>query len=271
MSRIESREACPHCRARGKDRHGDNLAVYSDGHKFCYSCLYFIPSSDRAKIMTQEKHEHYTSVTLPQDAAKEIDTEAALWLAKYDITRDEVTEFKLKWSDDKKWLIFPVYGVNHDLLMYQARTFRGAQPKYLTFGSPERVLSIYNQKDKASSHTNLVVVEDMVSAIRISRQFSAMPLWGSSISISKIGRLQFTHCDNLIFWLDYDKRQTSMSLANKARGFGFKSAVIITKQDPKDYSDPEISEFVSPLLYDPTVKPGSSSERSLLAANECAC
>lgn len=31
---------CPKCASRGLDKSGDNLAVYSDGHAFCFSCNY---------------------------------------------------------------------------------------------------------------------------------------------------------------------------------------------------------------------------------------
>ena len=34
--------ACPRCRANGQDTRGNNLAVYSDGHQFCYSCKYVV-------------------------------------------------------------------------------------------------------------------------------------------------------------------------------------------------------------------------------------
>lgn len=33
--------ACPNCRASGKDRSGDNLANYSDGHGYCFACGYY--------------------------------------------------------------------------------------------------------------------------------------------------------------------------------------------------------------------------------------
>ena len=32
---------CPKCAAAGKDKHNDNLAIYSDGHHYCFSCGYY--------------------------------------------------------------------------------------------------------------------------------------------------------------------------------------------------------------------------------------
>ena len=39
-SRVLHREPCPKCRETGGDWDGDNLARYSDGHGFCFSCNY---------------------------------------------------------------------------------------------------------------------------------------------------------------------------------------------------------------------------------------
>lgn len=38
---VTGREACPKCRANGKDNSGDNLARYSDGGAYCFACQHF--------------------------------------------------------------------------------------------------------------------------------------------------------------------------------------------------------------------------------------
>ena len=37
-SKVINREPCPKCRGKGEDRKGDNLAIYDDGHAYCYKC-----------------------------------------------------------------------------------------------------------------------------------------------------------------------------------------------------------------------------------------
>lgn len=39
-------EPCPKCQSMGNDTSGDNLARYSDGHGFCFSCKHYEHSSD---------------------------------------------------------------------------------------------------------------------------------------------------------------------------------------------------------------------------------
>ena len=40
MSKVMSREQCPACASHGRDNSHDNLAVYDDGHKYCFACEY---------------------------------------------------------------------------------------------------------------------------------------------------------------------------------------------------------------------------------------
>lgn len=244
------RITCPNCKSMGKDRHGDNLAVYADGHKWCYSCSYYEPSSARDRITKQKLPEHPGTITLPEDASSEIDFLGMQWLAKYEITRDEIRSFRIKWSPSRKWLIFPVYSGDDTLLMFQAKIFGEGNTKYLTFGMPERVLNVLHQKKGVDDKGSVVLVEDVVSAIKVSRNFSALPLYGSFLSSSKLGRMQFSRMENLIFWLDYDKRKESLAIAQSAKVFGFKTSIIITGKDPKEYSDQEIIDIVTPSLTD---------------------
>jgi len=49
MSKVIEREQCPACASRGQDTSQDNLAVYSDGHKFCFSCSYYDSGKGQVK------------------------------------------------------------------------------------------------------------------------------------------------------------------------------------------------------------------------------
>lgn len=40
-SKVVRHEPCPECRKSGNDTAGDNLAVYSDGHEYCFACKYY--------------------------------------------------------------------------------------------------------------------------------------------------------------------------------------------------------------------------------------
>ena len=45
-SNLIGREPCPVCRERGGDGSGDNLAVYDDGHAYCFACSFYIDTQE---------------------------------------------------------------------------------------------------------------------------------------------------------------------------------------------------------------------------------
>ena len=53
MSKVLSRDRCPACAAKGEDTKGDNLAIYDDGHKFCYACKYY-EHGGTSKVMSKQ-------------------------------------------------------------------------------------------------------------------------------------------------------------------------------------------------------------------------
>ena len=46
MANFVKKEQCPRCAERGGDSSKDNLAIYSDGSCYCFSCSYTILSDE---------------------------------------------------------------------------------------------------------------------------------------------------------------------------------------------------------------------------------
>lgn len=53
-------EPCPKCREMGNDRSGDNLAVYSDGHKFCFACKHYVKGDTEMNTYTERAPKKWT-------------------------------------------------------------------------------------------------------------------------------------------------------------------------------------------------------------------
>ena len=53
-------EACPACKKNGADTKGDNLARYSDGSAYCFSCKY-----------SEQGYDTVVSVSKPQPKSKD--------------------------------------------------------------------------------------------------------------------------------------------------------------------------------------------------------
>lgn len=231
MSSFVQHHPCPSCGS------SDALAEFSDGHYHCFSCRHFIP----AKITSLEQvdkilkpQERLDWNKLPFDAGKNYSPLALKWLKGYGLTNEEI-ESNLLWSDYYEMLLFPFYG--ESLLCWQGRYFPSRDPKVYTAGYPDRHILV--RGDACHPTSSVVVVEDSISSIKVSRVLPASELLGSSLSRHKAVGLSRLF-DNLIIWLDADKVATAIKF-KETYGILFKSIrVIYTDKDPKEYSTEEI-------------------------------
>ena len=247
-------EGCPSCGSK------DNVGVWEDGHKWCFGCGWGIPAYKgmsltdiKQKIKREKKQNEYRSgVSLPFDFTYSIPAVALAWLQKYGITAEEINRERIGWCDSKQYLLFPVYDLYDNLLLWQGRYFGGneAHPKYDTRGTPETVFNVVDSArrhdssdDRLWSHDFVVLVEDYISAIKVGRQFPAMPLFGGEISLDRIRKLS-DMVTSLVTWLDRDKLRSAIKSRFKALAYFDKISVIVADKDPKEYNDKEIREFI---------------------------
>src|SRR3990167_813564 len=256
-------ETCPACRTAGKDSRGDNMGRWEDGHAHCFSCGYREPSTAEALLknvlgaipQNGEDVKRNKQLSLPHDAQKTIDVKPLRWLDKYGIIREEIIENDVRWSEARQWLCFPYRDGEGNLLAYQARTFpqfvnREGEAgmvdintsKWMTFGSVEDLTHIIG----FTKHPDdvIIVVEDVVSAIKVGRHCRALPLFGSTLSARRVLRLRFL-CKKLVLWLDQDKYAHALREAKKVEMVGIESQVIYTDKDPKEYSDEDIKIIIA--------------------------
>jgi hypothetical protein len=173
------------------------------------------------------------------------------WLRKYGITNKEILQNGIGHSNSGVFLVsrsitlapllvLPIWERASTLLLWQGR-YMGEDrkyPRYYTVGLTDSVLPIYGY------HSDLSVVavcEDILSAIKISRVCSSMPLLGSFLSKEKAIRLSKLY-KGLIFWLDYDKADVAIKLADQYKPFFENVNVVVTEKDPKEYSTEEIQK-----------------------------
>jgi len=238
-------KACPKCGSK------DNNYRYPDGHEFCFGrCGYFTkaPATKESvcALMQERKDKEKpilanTITKWPDDAGK-VEGKGLTWLKKYGMLDYEIKINSILWSQSQEQLIFPIYEDEHscDCIGWQARNFRPHSKKYFTVGSMDKILHILG----LTRHTNtdIIIVEDIVSAIKVSRHFRAMPLFGSGLSKDKLTRIS-RYTNHVRFWLDSDKLGQSMLLSKLASQLGMKSSVIFTEQDPKEKSDTDIKQL----------------------------
>lgn len=250
-SYVVRKERCPECAKLGKDQSGDNLAVYSDGHVWCYSCGYgrssdllsrFQSRSSKSRDLDIRKHEVY----LPEDCDVIYPSRALDWVKQYELTKVDLLNYNTLWSESTQRLIFPVFG-DKGLLAYQGRYFgppapNGVKPYPKWYGKGDLV-NTFNILGSRSSN-KLILTEDVISAIKCSRFCMAMPLYGSHISIDRFTRLKALGHSNIYIFLDPDKRKEAMQFARRGQLLGINSRVIYADLDPKEIKYENLQKYL---------------------------
>lgn len=247
MASCISHTQCPECAKLGKDRGHNNLANYSDGSSYCFSCSYFITGTHAFFSKEKPSKTESISIVLPRDSTTELPDVAYEFLKKYNITVTDIQNNSILWSPLCERIFFPILDSDNSLLAYQGR-YLGTdtkKPKWYSQGDLKNICHILGNR-KAPT---LIVTEDIISAIKVSHdtKVKTMPLFGSHISIAKLLQIK-PLCDILVVWLDKDKEKESIKFVNIANKIGLKALSIITEKDPKEYTDEEITQWLYKYL-----------------------
>ncbi len=232
MSQFIEHRPCPNCGS------SNNLAVYVD-NEYCFGCKYIKFYNYHPRRIENIKTTTDKIVSLPYDVVPIIPAVADEWLRKYKLSVSELIKHRVVWSEMRNLLIFPYFGPDNYLFGYQGRYFGNdpKHPKWVGFGGFKRQNSYLVGPDK----TKIVIVEDIISAIRLARKTSSSCLFGSFVDYSKyINIYNIYKPKEYIIWLDDDKKKESYLYSYNLNKLGIQSRVISTKLDPKCYSDSEI-------------------------------
>ena len=214
----------------GNDRSGNNLAVYSDSHKHCFACGYYV-RGDIVEAYKQKQEVKKDGISYFV-RSNHFNPKGLIYLKKYGLTDKEIHD-NYFWCENG-FLVF-------DGGKYQnARNFTGLGVKYISRGlirGNEKIFLQNTQKD------DVVVAEDAISAIKIARTCNSVPIHNSIIPLELILRLS-KQFKNLFIWLDRDKAKESFKEAKKAEIYFDKVNIIWSEKDPKEYSDIEIKNYL---------------------------
>lgn len=190
----------------------------------------------------------YKTIRLPSDFSLKIPTEGLKWFFKYGIYLEEIERYRFGYSDYNNRLILPVY--NDDALVYfQARTLgtpSKTNPKYLNVklsGAKNVFFKVLSNPVSKS----VVIVEDILSSIKVGRVENSIALLGSYVptSLTEI----CNHFDTIILWLDRDKLKSSLKYCQTLQArTGKQVKIVMVDKDPKEYSNDEIKNILKPYL-----------------------
>lgn len=167
---------------------------------------------------------------LPSDCTYTLPYVCTSWLKQYGLTNQELDTLEVCWSESMGLLIFPIVKENI-LIGYVGRRFAGEGKKYMIRGTKTNFTEIYGRG------STLVFTEDLVSAIKVARVTSAMPLYGVFLTVIPEGYSKY------YLWLDKDKQKSSVEQCRKWKQYGYNINPIITDLDPKEYNETQIKEL----------------------------
>jgi len=199
-------EHCPNCGSR------DNLAIYTD-HEWCFGCGYQVNYFNHYKLRLEKPLDiSKNQVFLPEDIESYIPAVAENWLRKYELTTTELIKCQVVWSDKRQLLIFPYNDLNNQLVGWQGRYFgnKPDHPKWTGKGDFKKVNRIYSPTLKINNLTentnnSIIVVEDIISTVKISRQYKSTCLFGSFINYNNLINIYNIQSESRDFDGDLDR------------------------------------------------------------------
>jgi DNA primase len=231
---------------------GEKLSVNhsnKDYWCFCYRCGFTETVhkgkqtlADIQKIQKlNEAAETPIPLELPNDFTTEIPLAGRLWLYKAGITEQCWRKNNIGYSEVLQRVVLPVYNQDGELVWLQCRAIHSQQkPKYLQ-PSRDRSTVIFSVSPDRDDNERVVVVEDILSAIRVGKHIRAISLLGTKITTAQAAMLG--HYKRVTTWLDSDEAGRRGAYKIR-RTLGLITEVdnIVTKLDPKALSDKEILE-----------------------------
>lgn len=180
---------------------------------------------------------------LPEDFSHDIPAEALSWLWRFGILSSEITSNHMGYSSKLQRLILPIY--NDNSLAYWIGRFIPTMKlrrsvntsKYLCVRGYGRK-DIYYRVDHPGD-SSIVVVEDILSAIKVARHNSTLALLHARITPRIIGKV-LSGYSTIKLWLDPDKEAHMFESVLRYRSLGYDVRAIFTAKDPKYYNDEQI-------------------------------
>lgn len=216
---------CHHCAGRGSYK-----------EKFARAKGRMSGRSGKGKI-----HRDYKLPSSVTTNMSEWSSKAKVWLWKAMLTDDEIRDRGFCYDTATGRVLLPIYFDGEYQGYLSRRVEDNDEAKYLAMSKDREKFVLYS--DKGTS--DVTVVEDALSFIRISRLTSCVCLFGTSMSDHVLNMIRDNHTQYNV-WLDNDNRQVKikqLGLKNKLELFG-NVRMIKTDKDPKLHTDTELKEVL---------------------------
>lgn len=235
-----------------KRKDDDTLLAY------CHNCGDYGISSSKGRVKAIRdllieneavQRDGSGELLMPSDVLKNPDTWPPLayaWPRSYGITGLEMRMFEMCYSPSWNRVILPVYE-SGKLVFWQGRAIeKGQDPKYISAKSHPKVMfwALTNNKPR-DKWTRVFIVEDMLSAIKMSRYCDTVALLGTSPDIDGLTK-RLANYDKVGIFLDPDTAGVTKANELSARMscvFMGQRRVFIESKQPKEMTNAELERM----------------------------
>ena len=195
----------------------------------------------RIRELNEQASEVKLTLELPDDYTTDIPLHGRLWLYKGGLTESVWKQHHIGYSASLDRVILPVYNTSGSLIWYQCRALlEGQKPKYIQ-PARDRSTIMFHVGCSGENLQRVVIVEDILSAIRVGKHLPTVSLLGTKITTSQATTL--ADYGRVTTWLDPDKAGRAGAYAiRKTLGLITEVENIVTDKDPKELSDQQIKE-----------------------------
>lgn len=218
---------------------------------FCFRCdrkdwhykgLLSIAQIEAMKVLNEQAKTYVSKIELPKDFTTDIPIEGRLWLYKASITESLIKKYKIGYSEELRRVILPLYRYNKLIWFIGRAVHIGQEPKYIA--PSESRDAVMFQSGKLGS--NVVVTEDILSAIRVGELVSAVSLLGTKMTIEQLDVLS-NH--KVFLWMDNDSAGWNATKKIERELSMVTDVVRIhTDHDPKQYTRNEMRDILKEAL-----------------------
>lgn len=248
---------CPFCNAS----HETSFSVSRIDEGLLYNCFRvkckskgFIPSislpyDERVPKPPKEKEFNYEVINLTERQYK-------FFKLKYELSKEDIDIAGIKYIPSTERFYIPVF----DEYYYTV----GINTKLISTGSPKHIIywknpkhSLYFPKNYANKMVRcdeMFLVEDQLSAIKLSNVAQCCASLGTSISFKEVDALKRIGIKRLVVFYDPDAKEKMLSIVKKYNLY-FRDGVhvVFNDKDPKDTSYNKLAKIINDTRGEGTI------------------
>lgn len=236
--------ACPACGTKGDF----SISKSASGQELYY-CCFRATCGFRGRILLVQDLDNYICdpvdkkfipnplrdelFPVPVDIAQH-----TLW-SKYTVDPTQIISNGISYEPRRDALVFPIHALYGNVVGYTTKRLKkGSHPKSINYWSlePEIFMHFPRVSDELLMSRTVVVVEDVLSSIRVARYMRAVAMLGSHITLDSALYLS-KHFDNLVLAFDPDATTKAIKYQREFSLLFSSIDVVHLSADPKDLTE----------------------------------